>query len=324
MHRRDFLRTSLGAGLGAAWVGSAGALALPAGGFDYPWKLGLITDEASPDLARVLAHFVPRYHLHWVELRDLRFGRRIVYFGERGTPAEVRQVQRQLRAAGVRLSVLDTGIYKVWLPGTSGPENRADLNPSYDSMAQQLEILKHACGVARELGTRKVRIFTFRRVRHPERVFDRVVEHLHRALEVARREDVELLVENEYDCNMATGGETARLLRAIPDPRLKHNWDPGNCFASGEEPYPRAWNQLDHSRIAHMHLKDAARDRAGHYRWLPVGGGRIDYLGQFRALKAMGYQGTMSLETHYRNAQNDPWTSSIESMNGIQRLLRSI
>lgn len=324
MRRRDFLwRAALAAGALPASLLARGAA--PAfGRFDYPWKLGLITDEADADLSRVLSQFVPHYHLRWVELRNVRFAGRGVYLGERGTPAEVRQVKQQLQRAGVRLSVLDTGVYKVWLPGTHGAGNASDLNPVNTRFARQLEILKHACGVAHQLGTRKIRIFTFSRVPDPHQVFDRVVAELHKALDVARQEDVELVVENEFDCNVGTGEETARLFRAIPDPRLKHNWDPGNCFVAGEQPYPLAWSKLDHARIVHMHLKDAVRDAAGKYHWMPVGKGSIDFVGQFRALKAMRYQGTLSLETHYRNAQHEPWTSSMESMDGIERVLHQV
>ena len=102
---------------------------------------------------------------------------------------------------------------------------------------------------------------------------------LGRAAAVAKAHDVILVIENEYDCNVATGTETRRLFAALPDRTLMHNWDPGNCIEAGENPFPDAWNQLDHSRIAHMHLKDSS----GH-GWLPIGGGKIDFAGQFRRL----------------------------------------
>jgi sugar phosphate isomerase/epimerase len=68
-----------------------------------------------------------------------------------------------------------------------------------------------------------------------------------------------------------------------------------------------------------MHLKDAI----GH-KWMPIGAGTIDFVGQFRALKQMNYSGTMSLETHYRNARNDRYTSSVESMDGLMRVLKQV
>jgi sugar phosphate isomerase/epimerase len=271
----------------------------------------------------VLRDFVPKYHLHWVELRDLQFNGRNVYLSTAGTDAEVRHVKEQMERAHVRLSMLDTGIYKIPLPGTTPlGENAADLNKVQAHYHEQLDQLKHAAHVAHTLGTRKIRIFTFNRIANPDSVFNRVVDEVHKALEVAQQEDVELVVENEFDTNIATADETVRFFKAIPNRRLMHNWDPGNNFAIGDTPFPNTWDQLDHSRIVHMHLKDAVWLPGHKLKWMPVGGGKIDFVGQFRALKKMNFQGTISMETHYRNAANDRWTSTEESMDGLLKVLR--
>ena len=76
------------------------------------------------------------------------------------------------------------------------------------------------------------------------------------------------------------------------------------------------WNQLDHSRIGHIHLKDADGKE-----WKPIGSGKIGFTGQFRALRAIEYSGTLSLETRYRDAQRDAYQSSVESMDGLFRAL---
>ena len=96
-----------------------------------------------------------------------------------------------------------------------------------------------------------------------------------------------------------------------------HNWDPGNCYEAGEDPFPKAWDQLDHSRIVHVHLKDASGKA-----WKPIGAGKIDFAGQFAALKKMKYSGTLSLETHYKNAEKNIYTSSVESMDGLVQVLK--
>ena len=98
-----------------------------------------------------------------------------------------------------------------------------------------------------------------------------------------------------------------------------HNWDPGNCFEAGEQPFPKAWNVIDHSRIVHIHLKDASGKA-----WKPIGAGEIDFKGQFEALKKINYGGTLSLETHYRNAQKNAYASSVESMDGLFGVLRAV
>jgi len=314
MNRRDFHR------LGAL---AALSFAIPrsdAEDFDYPWKLGVITDEVDADLNRVLGSFVPKYRLHWAEIRDLKLDGRSRYVYKTATPDQLRQIKRQLDDAGVKLSVLDTGVYKITLPGTTPVgQNEADLNPVRGEYARQLDDLKRAADAAHALGTDRLRIFTFKRVADPAAIFDRIVDDLDKAIAVAKQQNVTLLVENEFDCNIGTGLETARLFKTIPDRRLMHNWDPGNCFEAGEEPFPKAWNEIDHSRIGHMHLKDAVD-----HTWRPIGGGKIDFIGQFQALKKMNYSGTMSLETHYRNPQKDTYTSSVESMDGLVRVLKQV
>ena len=315
MNRRDFNRLSA-----AAAILGASRISAFAGNFDYPWKLGVITDEVDPDLNRVLSSFYPKYQLRWAEIRNVKLNGASRYVYKEASPNQLKEIRKQLDDAGVKLSILDTGVYKITLPGTSPiEENTADLNPVAGDYGPQMDLLKRAADAAHSLGTDRVRIFTFKRVADPSAIFDRIVESLHKALDVAKQHDVTLLVENEFDCNTATGFETARLFQAIPDRRLMHNWDPGNCYEAGEQPFPKAWDQLDHSRISHIHLKDAKGKR-----WMPIGAGEIDYMGQFRALKRMKYSGTMSVETHYKNTQHDPYTSSVESMDGLFGLLKKV
>ena len=288
--------------------------------FDYPWKLGVITDEVSPDLAKTLQSFYPKYQLQWAEIRNLNIGGKNKYVYKAATPEEIKDIRKQLDDAGVKLSILDTAFYKIALPGSKPLGQEAtELNPAEGEFARQMDELKRAADAAHALGTNKLRIFTFLRVSDPNTILDRIVEELHKALVVAKEQDVVLVVENEHSCNTATGTETAKLFKAVKDHRLLHNWDPGNCFEAGEEPFPTAWNMLDHKRIGHIHLKDAEGKA-----WKPIGAGKIDFVGQFKALKEMKYSGTLSLETHYRNAAHDAYASSVESMDGLFGVLKEV
>jgi sugar phosphate isomerase/epimerase len=314
MNRREFNR------LGATAVLGLAARASYAESFDYPWKLGIITDEVDADLARVLSSFYPKYQLRWAEIRNVKLDGKSRYVYISATPGQLKDIRKQLEDAGVKMSVLDTAVYKIALPGTTPlGESAQELNPEKGAYGRQLDDLRRTADAAHALGTNRVRIFAFKRVADPNAIFDRIVDELGKALAVAKEKDITLLLENEFSCNVATGAESAKLFKAIPDRRLMHNWDPGNCFLAGEEPFPKAWDELDHSRISHIHLKDAAGKK-----WEPVGGGKIDFIGQFKALKKMNYAGTMSLETHYRNAQRDPYTSSVESMDGLVRVLKEV
>ncbi len=52
-------------------------------------------------------------------------------------------------------------------------------------------------------------------------------------------------------------------------------------------------------RIGHCHCKDTIRKPDGKFAWAPVGGGIIDWVGQFRAFNRDGYHYAVSLETHW-------------------------
>ena len=113
MNRRDFARLSIAVSI----VGAAPWRAL-AETYDYPWKLGLITDEADPDLSHVLSSFYPKYGLKWAEIRNLKLDGKSKYAYMAATPAQLKETRKMLDDAGIKMSVLDTAVYKINLPGT--------------------------------------------------------------------------------------------------------------------------------------------------------------------------------------------------------------
>jgi sugar phosphate isomerase/epimerase len=55
-----------------------------------------------------------------------------------------------------------------------------------------------------------------------------------------------------------------------------------------------------------------------------VGKGVVDFTGQFRALIKDGYQGTMSLEKHYRRPDGNRMESTRECLDGLLKILESV
>ena len=86
-------------------------------------------------------------------------------------------------------------------------------------------------------------------------------------------------------------------------------------------PFPGGYAAIPKGRIGHVHCKDAARSAAGKWEWMAMGSGVIDWAGQFRALKADGYNHACTLETHWRGA-GTPEASSRESFAGMKALLK--
>ena len=309
MQRREFVARATTAALLAA---------LPAWTADAKqFNLGVITDELTQDFEKALV-WVKGFGLQLVELR-LVWNKYVTDF----TPDDVKSAKESLAKHGMRVSVVDSPYFKTLLPGTKSRFASAKPDPLQSDYSQQQKVLEHAIARAKDFGTDKVRIFSFLRVDDPKSVFDRVAKELEKTAAIAQREGIRLVLENEFSCNVGTGAEAAAMLNAVKAPALGVNWDPGNAYDAGERaPYPDGYNKLDKSRIWHMHLKDATLGPKGESAWMPIGAGKIDYVGQFRALLKDGYKGTLSLETHYLNKAKDKEASSRESMEGLLKVIR--
>jgi len=131
------------------------------------------------------------------------------------------------------------------------------------------------------------------------------------------------VLENEHSCNVGSGRELGRILKDVNSPALRGNWDPGNAVMLGEvDAYPAGYAEVK-GWIAHVHIKDVRTNaKTGKREWAPVGGGVIDWRDQLRDLRKDGYQGTLSLETHYRNAAGDKIESTHESLAGLLEAMR--
>jgi L-ribulose-5-phosphate 3-epimerase len=280
-------------------------------------KLGVITDEIMQDFEQALL-WAKGFGLEWVELRFI-WNKYVTEF----SADDVKRAKDLLAKHTMKVSVLDSAYFKTPLPGTESKFADAKADPLQSDFAQQNGILERAIARAKDFGTDKVRIFSFLRVPEPKTVFDRVAKELERTAGIAQREGVRVVLENEFTCNVATGEESAAMLQAVKSPALGLNWDPGNAYDAGETPFPDGYQALDKTRMWHMHLKDAAPGaKPGESKWMPIGSGKIDFVGQFRALIQNGYDGTMSLETHYLNAAKNKEQSSRESMEGLLKVIQ--
>jgi len=308
MQRREFVA-------GAATAALLGAI--PAWAADVKqFQLGVITDEITQDFEKALL-WVKGFGLQLVELRFV-WDKYVTDF----TADDVKRAKELLAKHGMKVSVVDSPYFKTLLPGTKSKFDSGKPDPMQSNYSQQEAILQRAIARAKDFGTDKVRVFSFLRVDDPNTVFDRVAKELEKTAAIAQREGIRLVLENEFSCNVGTGAESAAMLKAVKAPALGLNWDPGNAYDAGETPFPNGYELLDKSRIWHMHLKDGAPGKKGEVEWAPIGSGKIDFVGQFRALLKNGYKGTMSLETHYLNAAKNREASSRESMEGLLKAIR--
>lgn len=272
-------------------------------------ELGIITDEVHPDFAVACRH-AAQWGLPLVEVRNVD-GKNVVLLDD----AEADRAAATVAELGLRVSGVASPVFKSPLderaPGAGAVEFSV---PGAESLDAQLELLERACRLAERFGTRLVRVFTFLRVPWSDEVVDEVVRRMALAAEVAARHDVVLAVENEPACVVGTGAELGAFLARLYDrlsPDLAAHvgglWDPGNALAIGEErPYPDGYGKLPVDRVVHVHLKDLGAEPASFGSFVPLGQGRIDYVGQLRALRRDGYRGSLVLEPHYAPPGMDP------------------
>jgi sugar phosphate isomerase/epimerase len=308
--RRGFLQASLAA------VPALGIAADSTNDRAAGFKLGIITDEITSDLEEALK-FISSYGLHYCELREF-WGKNVM-----NSPQEdLDRAKKLLAQYSVQVSDIGSPIFKWDMPGMPGKNDgeRATSKATYGEPDSD-KMLEQSFKIAHHFDSHKVRIFSYWRIEEPDKVFARVAERLSKAAQLAKKNDIILVLENEYSCNVGTGKELGKLIKHVNSPNLRGVWDPGNAAFLNEIPFPDGY-QACKGTFAHMHIKDAGMSaKTGKRAWMPVGGGTIDFKSQFAALHKENYSGTMSLETHYRRPDGNKMESTRESLEGLLKVI---
>jgi len=308
--RREFLQGM--AALTAHAISSSALL----GQSTSPFRVAVINDEISQDFGHACEVAKRDFGMHWIELRGM-WKKNIVNLDEK----EVAEARGILQKYQLKVTDIASPLFKVDFPGAPkskfGSEGGFGADFTYD---QQDEVLDRAISMAKSFHTDRVRCFDFWRLDDQAPYRTAINEKLLKAAEKCGRNGFTLILENEPSCNTGTGAEAAKVLEAIQTPHLMLNWDPGNAATLGETPYPDGYTLLPKNRIGHCHCKDAVKTAEG-YDWAPMGGGIIDWAGQFKALKRDGYHFAVSLETHWRGAGSAE-ESSRKSWAGMKKLLQ--
>ena len=282
-------------------------------------KLSAITDEISMDLARAL-DVMTEYGGCGAELRGV-WGKNIADLSS----AEVRRAKEILDEKGFVASAIASPFFKCALTDDEAGETGQTHLAATRSLSDQLTLLERLIEFAEVLDTRLIRVFSFwRRGPLTAEIEDRIVEAFREPVKTAAERGVILGLENEHDCYVSTGVETGRVIGRVNSPYLKVVWDPGNAFFAGDiPPFPDGYEAV-RGQVAHVHVKDAVRMPSGEDKFVVVGEGSIDYPGQFAALKADGYDGFISLETHYRSEGKTPEECSRLCLDPLRRMLAEV
>lgn len=276
-------------------------------------RLGVITDEITDDFDHALA-VCAELGIREIELRSL-WRKSIVDHDEE----TIERIADTLDKGGFSVVAIASPFLKCPINDEVAATGNTH-SAKQTSRDEQWEVLDRSLQVAQRLNAPIVRAFSFWRVENPESVRDEVVEVLTEATARVNAAGKLLGLENEHACNVATGAESAWVLERISDRTLGLIWDPGNEAALGSEPFPDGYNAV-RDRIHHVHLKDAAKIEHGS-AFTTIGEGVIPYEDQFRALAADGYDGVLSLETHFK-IEGDGEAATRACASAVRRIARS-
>lgn len=277
--------------------------------------LAVITDEISMDLAHAL-DVMNEFECDAAELRAI-WGTNIADLSD----DQVSEARRLLDERQMRVCCLASPLFKCELFEGAGGETGRMHQAIERTPQEQMDLLDRCAGLAKTFGVSYIRIFSFwRRGPLTPEIEEAIAARIADAVKYAEDNGITLLMENEHDCYLGTGAETARFLARVDSPALQAVWDPGNAFFAGENPYPDGYQAI-RNYVKHVHVKDAELLANGSRRFVVVGEGEIDYAGHFKALKQDGYDGFISLETHYRPFGGTPEQGSRLCLQSLRKLL---
>ena len=212
----------------------------------------------------------------------------IEYFEPRGIDGKNVSTLNHAEAKALR-SKMDS--YSIKASSIGSPIGKIDIE---DDFASHLELLKRLCDTAHTLDTRFMRIFSFYVPKgRADEYREKVLEQMSKMTELAKREDIVLLHENEKDVYGDLPERCLDLFENIKSEHFKAVFDPANFVQCGVSDVPAAFDLLSEN-VVYMHIKDSKRDGTV----VPAGEGDGGVEKILRRLKSLGYNGFLSLEPH--------------------------
>jgi sugar phosphate isomerase/epimerase len=269
------------------------------------FRLSAFGDEISDDLEQQLT-CLAALGIGALELRGV-WGKNVLHLSD----AEADAVAAACARRGIAVSAIGAPVGK---------------SPLAQPLAVELANLARIFAIARRVGTRLVRVFSFY---PPEGVTGGAVDglvaesaaRLAALAELAHDAGMQLVLENEHGIVGDTLARCAALLAAVDGPNLSFAWDPANFVHSGEmQSVTRGWDALG-SWTRHVHIKDYA---AATGEVLPAGEGDGEVAALLAHLDAAGYDGFLALEPHLLVADHSTGFSGPEGMARAAAALRKL
>ena len=244
-------------------------------------KLSIITDEVSQDFERVLT-FAQDFNLDGLEIRSV---------WDKGphklSDEEVERIGNMARAAGLEIC------------GVAAPVFKCDLH-NEEEVAEHVAILERCAEVAQRWNAPVIRVFTGWRAENPSGEYEYIATLFReKLLPIVQGKPITLGIENESPCNGGSGTEVVEFLELLNSSQTTLVYDPCNSFVLGmDDPFHEDYPAV-RGKVGHFHVKDASREN-GKAECVALGDGKVAIPEHIEALRADGYDGWVSLETHWR------------------------
>ena len=298
----------------------------------FPFRLSLVAEETGHDLESTL-RFARQLGISEIDLGTL-WGERI----DRVPQATLLRAKDLLDRYEIKVRVVAPETFKTVLL-RDVPLGHIAEEPHFQ---EHLALLRAQLAVARFLEATFARVYSFRREgmaglgnpsprspqggTFPEEMQERVAFGLALACREAERAQIPLALENVRSCWGNSGHNTGLVLRRVNSPWLTCIWDPANGYVSGEEDACSEGYQAVKPFVSHVHLKDAVvlDERTGLTQWERIGDGDVGLDLQLAALADDGYEGCVSIETHWSPPGSNPISNTRSTYAGLMRLLESL
>ena len=182
--------------------------------------------------------------------------------------------------------------YGITVSSIGSPIGKIKLTDDFDA---HFEVFKNVVAIAKILGTKYIRMFSFYHNGGEWTDEERsdVINKLRVLIDYAKKEDVILLHENEKDIYGDTKERCLDLMKELYCDNFKAVFDPAN-FVQSDQDTKLAYEMLK-DYIEYMHIKDA---RFSDYNVVPagMGDGNVEFV--LDNLFKNGYNGFLSLEPH--------------------------
>ncbi len=251
------------------------------------FKISVVGDEVSQDFQSVV-NFAAEFNLGAIEIRSVWNKP-----PQALTPRDIDQMKRILEGTDIQIV------------GIASPFFKCDID-DIKAREEHLGILRACIELAKAFETNLIRTFAFWKTDFVEERWNEIVSAYDEPRNIAENEGIILGLENEASTSLATAKLTERFVREIDSSNVRVIWDPANEFHAegwGETPFPDGYERLK-CMMVHVHVKDSAKNReTGKIECVAIGEGVIDWQNQLQALVDDGYNGYVSLETHWRPAR---------------------